>query len=421
MKKLIVFIKGMLGGMLMLASIVPAHATHLMGSDLTWQCLGNNEYKVILRMYRDCTGLPMSNTPLGINYHCASNISISGGELFVSTPVINGLDVTPVCGDTCSKCDVNQLGGDPNCAFGYGMELYQYEFTVNVTALKNAGCCKVRFYWTACCRNGAIDNLQNPISYGFYTYGEVDICDSPCNNGPAFTNPVAAFFCNGQDVIYNMGLTDVDSDSIVVTLAEPYYSGPTNINPTGNFVPIPYVTGYSKDKPLKFLGWPNPYLPLPYGFHLNPATGDLRFRPTQTGAYVIVLEIEEYRNGQLVGKTRRDIQVWIVDCPDNHTPKLSGINGTSSFSTEVCEEAQVCFNIYSQDVDTADSLTLSWNAAIPGATFTVTQPAQNQTLVVQGPTGQFCWTPPPGSARPMPYRFTANVTDNACPIRAEAI
>ena len=391
----------------------PLSAGDLLGSDMTWQCLGNNHYKVTLNIYRDCTGTPLGNTPMVLGYHCASDTSLSGDSALSSTPLINGMDITPVCDDTCTPCS-----GGTNC-LGYGVELYRYEFTADVTTLKNAGCCMVRFYWKACCRSSTIDNLYNPDTTDLYIYGEVDICDSPCNNSPTYSLLPLMAVCIGQDVSYTLGVVDGDNDSIVVVLARPLENGPTNGDLGTAFQTVPYISGYSMNKPLKFLGWPNANLPLPYGFHIDPSTGELQFRPVQLGAYVIVLEIREYRNGQLVGRMRRDMAVRLVACLSRTSvwpPALSGINGTNGFFIEACEDEQLCFNIYSHDMDTADSLTLSWNAAIPGATFVVTPPPVAQRQTIQGPTGQFCWTPPVGTARTSPYQFTAAVVEHGCPL-----
>ena len=36
------------------------HASHFSGADITYQCLGNNQYYVTLTLYRDCDGVGMS-------------------------------------------------------------------------------------------------------------------------------------------------------------------------------------------------------------------------------------------------------------------------------------------------------------------------------------------------------------------------
>jgi len=37
-----------------------AGATHIMGSDITYKCVGTKKYEVILKVYRDCGGTTLS-------------------------------------------------------------------------------------------------------------------------------------------------------------------------------------------------------------------------------------------------------------------------------------------------------------------------------------------------------------------------
>ena len=41
----------------LLTAAQEARASHAMGADLQYQCLGNNTYRIVLRFYRDCAGI----------------------------------------------------------------------------------------------------------------------------------------------------------------------------------------------------------------------------------------------------------------------------------------------------------------------------------------------------------------------------
>ncbi|MBP7437761.1 MAG: hypothetical protein KBA16_08585, partial [Bacteroidia bacterium] len=41
-----------------------AYASHSMGADLTYQCLGGNTYRVTVSFYRDCIGINAPSAPL---------------------------------------------------------------------------------------------------------------------------------------------------------------------------------------------------------------------------------------------------------------------------------------------------------------------------------------------------------------------
>lgn len=43
----------------LLAAAKPAQASHVMGADMHYVCLGNGKYKIVASVYRDCRGIPM--------------------------------------------------------------------------------------------------------------------------------------------------------------------------------------------------------------------------------------------------------------------------------------------------------------------------------------------------------------------------
>ncbi|MBL0104160.1 MAG: hypothetical protein IPP51_10690 [Bacteroidetes bacterium] len=51
---------GLLIALWMLA-LPSAKASHSMGSDLTYHCLGGNQYEITLSFYRDCAGIDADN------------------------------------------------------------------------------------------------------------------------------------------------------------------------------------------------------------------------------------------------------------------------------------------------------------------------------------------------------------------------
>ena len=71
-----------------------AKATHAMGADLTYECIGPNQYRVRLSFYRDCAGISPGTTQT-LNYqsaNCAQNFNITL-NLLPGYPV----EVSPLC------------------------------------------------------------------------------------------------------------------------------------------------------------------------------------------------------------------------------------------------------------------------------------------------------------------------------------
>ena len=65
-----------------------AQATHMMGADMSYQCLGNGKYKITAKVYRDCRGIGLSNPAFGAfagsngSNQCGS-VNLSGLKLKV--------------------------------------------------------------------------------------------------------------------------------------------------------------------------------------------------------------------------------------------------------------------------------------------------------------------------------------------------
>ena len=112
--------------------------------------------------------------------------------------------------------------------------------------------------------------------------------------------------------------------------------------------------------------------------------------------------VREYRNGVLIGTYTRDLQFAVVAC-NNNNPTVSGINNTGVYVYDVCANTSFCFDVNSLDADVGNVVTMNWNNAIPGATFTTTPGPL--------PTGTFCWSPTTANIGQALYVY---VRDNAC-------
>jgi len=347
-------------------------ASHIAGGDLTYQSLGNGTYLVTYTLYRDCFGITAPTTAF---LSVASNSCGSATQSITMTQVPGtGQEITPTCSTTTSTCN----GGS-----SAGIQQYQYTALVSLPY----PCPDWHLWVDDCCRNQAITTIQNPSGDGLYIDAYLDntIYSS---SSPTFNNVPIVFFCIGQTNYFNQGAVDADGDSLAY-----YFIPPRNAEND----PLIYNTGYSIANPLSS----SPAV------SINSYTGDIAVTPTQQEIGLMSVVVEEYRNGVLIGRVMRDIQVYTVAC-SNTLPSISGVNGTTSYATSACAgAAPLCLNISSSDNNSNDSLWLTWNQGIPGATFS---PGTGSR-----PVGQFCWAPTPADARPNPYTFTVTVHDNSCP------
>ncbi len=359
-------------------------ASHAMGADLTYGCLGSNQYLIILKFFRDCNGI----TPAGsysISYSSAQ-CGVSGNITLALVPpipplIINPQDITPLCPGQESACG----GNGP-----YGVQQWFYQGTLTLPP----GCgTDWVLRWTECCRNNAITTLVNPGSQNLFVDAYINNTLPTCNTSPQFLNPPVPFTCVNQPVFYNHGVVDSDGDQLVFSLVNCDQANNTNVDYSGSF---------SGGNPLS----------TSTGINVDPVTGDITFTPNQAQVAVMCVLVEEYRNGVKIGEVVRDMQVTVVNC-NNAAPVASGMNGSNGvYSTNICANQPLCFDIINSDSNPANTITTTWNAGIPDGIFTA-GPVANPT------TSTFCWTPTDADIGL--HFFTVTLQDNACPIVATGI
>ncbi len=355
-------------------------ATHLAGSDISYTCVGGNNYKVTLTFYRDCRGQSLWPNGVGIEFRSASC-----NRYFTDTLLLlagSGQEISYPCPGLTTACD------DPTSP-NPGIQEFRYEGIVTFPMQ----CSDWIISWTYCCRNCDITTMVQTLpcvpgtNPGMYISTALDNLNFNCNSSPYFTNVPIVFVCIGQSFTYNHGATDPDGDSLAYSLVNPL------INSTDS---IPFISGYSAT---------NPITSSP-GLAINPLNGDITMTPTQAEVGVLSVLVEEYRNGLLIGHVIRDMEIYVRQC-NNNIPTATGMNGTAVHDSTICPNTQICFDVLSNDLDVGQIVTMTWNQQIPNATFTVSG--------FPHPTGHFCWTPTVNDISTIPHQFTVSVVDNACP------
>jgi len=149
-------------------------ASHMMGADMTYRCLGNGKYKIIAKIYRDCRGISFS----GPTFQAFGGLNGGNGcgtyNLSITRTGIR--DVTPRCSSASKPCNPQNTGFT-----GEGIEEHTFETTVdfNVSPLSNfknkSSCCEVTFAIGQCCRNGAI--TTGPANNDFWSTCMINICN----------------------------------------------------------------------------------------------------------------------------------------------------------------------------------------------------------------------------------------------------
>jgi hypothetical protein len=371
MKKMIYRITA-LTSLFVLLLTTQMQASHIIGTELTYSCVSANQYNVRLVLYADCAGLSagISQTVSFTSSGCTS--------FSASLPIVSGypLEVTANCPSSLTTCSGGSIPG-----------IKMYVFSANVN-LPSSVCTDWQISWSSCCRPGTISNISNPSATNLFTSTKLDVTQSPCNNSPSFVNIEPQFSSCLNDTAYiNFGANDADGDSLVYSLGAASQSA-------GSFVS--YNPPFSGANP--FSGTTL----------LNHATGILTLIPATLQIGVVVVKIEEYRNGNKIGQIQRELMISIYNCTNNSSPIVSAVNGNmmngGNLALSINQGLPFTLNASTYDPEVAagsQTMTASWSNLPANATTTGTV---------------LNWTP--SSAEVGTHNIYLTLSDNNCPLNA---
>ncbi len=406
-----------------------ARASHSMGSELTYACIGPGMYVATLKIYRDCTGAGAPSAATLNMRAPGCNTGRSQPMTKVGTNVIGA----PYCA---------QVG---NACISTGRTNYeQVTFTTTIVfTVAERNCPEWFLSWTECCRPEST-NLLNPQSANIYAEAMLKL--SYNNNSPEFdaTNVPILFVNRSQPIQISAYAVELDGDSLVYSIQNPlsaqtapvaygtYASSIVFNSDTTKFATLP-AGSFSNSFPIVSysIDWsqPSPIIPVPK-FQFDSKTGSMNFIPSKfepntpsvqgKNKYVMSIVVEEYRTvsgiAVKIGAIRRDMMINVVDAGLNENPKITsvGVNGqqiSENTMINLRPGTPMNFQFSSVDGNNADMLQVSSDAAfvLSGATFTATTANQ--------PAGTVTWTPTAAHVRSLPYYFHITVKDNACPAK----
>ncbi|MDB5268679.1 MAG: C-terminal target protein [Hymenobacter sp.] len=442
----------------LLLGLGPAQASHLLGADMMYTALGNNQYRVSLRVYNECSGIPNPTYTLECrNGGCNATATVTAALVPQGSPVIP----LPLCPSTVGSCSSNT-----SIYSLYNFTTYQ----ATVTLLPGQ--------WTMSTSNAARPTVANIVGApDLYTEAYLDNRGTNvANTSPQFDGqdvPIQ-YVCVNQRTTFGFSAMEPDGDSVVYSLAAPLAACGTLVTytPRPSYT-IPYIV--ITTNPLCVLETPayqagglyTPALPMPVGldttgtcpikqgtpiFRLNQEARTITFSPgyysPPTAAadgrnkYQVAVEATEYRrvNGvrRVVGRIRHEAMLIVMDCGANTVPSPARITSATASSNAVavntadttkltvytCNYARVRLQFTDPD-----------NLRTPSAhqQLTVTLPTDintNPQLLAGGdigtfslsgngtenPVGTFFFQPAPTTAGSI-IRINARIEDNACPVK----
>lgn len=396
--------------LLLILSAGRAWATHIVGGELDLQHNSGSQYILTLNLYFD-----------DVNGNAGALDQQMQASIFAKSTNarLTNLELPLVSNTFVSYTD-------PACAVGtLRTRKLVYKTTVSLPANTYNS---AQGYYVAierCCRNNSISNIIAPGAAGQAFYLEFP---SVVRNGQPFIDstpqifpPLSDYACRSELFYYDFGGTDQDGDSLVYDMVTPL-NGHSSANGQ-NTAPIASPAPYS------LIGWnaglnTANQIPGSPALGIDRRTGRLTVRPANVGLFVFGVRCSEYRAGVKIGETRRDFQLYVLNCPQNAAPSLvvaAGTGGTTyrpgRDTLRLRRGGNHCLTIRTTDPDPSTRLTVSTHAVnftgiaptfTTSSTGSIRTPGQPDTL-----TTTLCF-PDCADTNGRVYLLDVIVADNGC-------
>lgn len=279
-------------------------ATHIVGGDISYKCLGSSQYEVTLTVRIDCENGEeyFDETAFVGVFDGFGNLLPwvgTGGMVQLTNPVIDTVD-TNIGAGPCG------FVGDEVCveeAIYTGIVSLPFRTTGYFLAYQR------------CCRNFSVTNLVNPLETGATYFTRVtEKALLVCNDSPKFNEWSDIFICANEPHLFDHSASESDGDSLVYSICAAK-NGATFDNPQPSppdgppYEDVIYQPPFGPDDPMG--GVP---------LVIDPQTGIYTATPNALGQFQIAVCVEEYRDGELLSRTIRDFQYNVVACINEDAP-----------------------------------------------------------------------------------------------------
>lgn len=273
-------------------------AKHIVGGDMRYECLGNDNYRIIMRVYRDCKSEnddSLLDDPAYISIHRSNGTEY----LTEAVPLVPLGYVPPNVNEDCVQIPSELC-----------VEAGQYILEVYLPTTPGG----YSVAYQRCCRNATIANIENPsITGATYTIQISGTALSTCNDSPVFNAFPSTVICAGYDFYFDHSATDAEGDSLAYEFCSPldYVNDNNTPRPEQASAP-PYPSVVFKSPPY--------FSSFPMGngiLQIDPRTGIITGLPNTLGQFVVGVCVKEYRNGLQIGSIQRDFQFNVTNCEPN--------------------------------------------------------------------------------------------------------
>lgn len=351
-------------------------ANHILGGNISWDCLGGGQYEITLTIYKDCFGATPS-TPDETLFFFPNGCSL---PFSADAPFVSEQEISDLCPQELASSSCN--GG---LMPGTQMLVYSIVVTLDTS-------CPWTVIWSAGDWNYFV-NLDTSALPNSYFETTIDPT-AGCNDSGSVTSSGAPYYCSGDIVSFDFNFTPPPGFTFNISLT----SVLTDLGANAL-----YQGGYSAAVPIP-------------GYNLDPVTGEMTFTaPFIPGNYVVGIEINIYDGGgNLVGTMLESMSFVVRFCfptPTEFTePEVTsadpGVNIITDNEISICAGGLLCYEVEATNTNVSKSVTLSsdFTTVFPSGTF--------NTSGLNPATGESCVQTDENMIGD--YTITYDAIDNSC-------
>lgn len=319
-------------------------ANHILGGNITYECLGANQYGITLTLYKDCFGAtpaPVQENLFFIpNAGCALPFS-------ATLPLQGETEIS----DLCASELVNS-----SCNGGFNPGAIQVTYYGEITLTDAC-------VWTMSYGSGDWNyfiNMDNGMLPTAYIATTLDPTSVGCVDSVVPSNPLPVnYSCTGDAVVYDLGISNPNGYDLTYTLVCPQTSGAVNapmVEPCGELIP---------------------------GIAIDPVTGEISFTaPNLFGNYAVSVQVDMFNGGNFVGSINHTVAFTVRLCVETPTlfedPLVQSLTegGVQVSDTEIqaCVGDSLCFTVeaVNGNIFRAIDMSSDFETLFPNGTFAQT-------------------------------------------------
>jgi gliding motility-associated-like protein len=331
--------------------VTTSYASHIVGGEMSYKCLGNNQYEVKLQVFRDCSSsiIVWFDSLASIGIYQADGTFVSSifvaptNAFFLESPSIDECTIAPsdVCVESVTYIDTITL---PFMVGGYHL-VYQ-----------------------RCCRNVTVSNILDPLITGVtHTVFISEDALAVCNTSPVFEQWPPTFICAFEPISFDHSALDAQNDSVVYFLCAPLQGASFDMPQPQPPAGPPFIDVSFQEPTFSLINM--------LGSAINPLaidslTGVLTVTADIIGQFVVGVCANEYRDGELLSTIRRDFQYNVRECPPLvailDVPPFVCNSLVAFIATQNGPDVTTQFNVFDEDSNLLSTSLAEFQFDFPG-------------------------------------------------------